>query len=56
MHTRTIPSSGATLPVIGCGTWIGFDVGARPAEFPQRAQVLQELFAAGGRVIDSSPM
>jgi diketogulonate reductase-like aldo/keto reductase len=56
MHTRIIPSSGATLPVIGCGTWIGFDVGARPAEFPQRAQVLQELFAAGGRVIDSSPM
>ena len=56
MHTRTIPSSGAALPVIGCGTWIGFDVGARPAELPQRAAVLAELSAAGGRVIDSSPM
>ena len=56
MHTRVIPSSGATLPVIGCGTWIGFDVGARPADLPQRAAVLAELFGAGGRVIDSSPM
>jgi aryl-alcohol dehydrogenase-like predicted oxidoreductase len=56
MHTRPIPSSGAALPVIGCGTWIGFDVGPRPAELPQRAAVLDALFAAGGRVIDSSPM
>lgn len=56
MHTRVIPSSGAALPVIGCGTWIGFDVGARPAELPQRAAVLSELFSAGGRVVDSSPM
>jgi aryl-alcohol dehydrogenase-like predicted oxidoreductase len=56
MHTRLIPSSGAALPVIGCGTWIGFDVGSRPAELPQRAAVLEELFGAGGRVIDSSPM
>ena len=56
MHTRLIPSSGAALPVIGCGTWIGFDVGSRRSEFPQRAEVLSELFAAGGRVVDSSPM
>jgi len=56
MQTRTIPSSGATLPVIGCGTWIGFDIGSRPAELPQRGEVLQQLFTAGGRVIDSSPM
>ena len=56
MQTRVIASSGAALPVIGCGTWIDFDVGSRPAELPQRAAVLQELFGAGGRVIDSSPM
>jgi aryl-alcohol dehydrogenase-like predicted oxidoreductase len=56
MQQRTIPSSGAALPVIGLGTWLGFDVGARRAEFPQRAQVLESLFAAGGRVVDSSPM
>jgi aryl-alcohol dehydrogenase-like predicted oxidoreductase len=56
MHTRPIPSTGVTLPVIGCGTWLGFDVGSRPGELPQRGQVLAELFAGDGRVIDSSPM
>jgi aryl-alcohol dehydrogenase-like predicted oxidoreductase len=56
MQTRPIPSSGAALPVIGCGTWLGFDVGASPAEKPQRGEVLAALFEAGGRVVDSSPM
>jgi aryl-alcohol dehydrogenase-like predicted oxidoreductase len=44
------------LPVIGCGTWLGFDVGGRPQELPQRGRVLQALFEAGGSVVDSSPM
>jgi len=44
------------LPVIGCGTWLGFDVAGRPQELPQRARVLQALFDAGGSVVDSSPM
>jgi aryl-alcohol dehydrogenase-like predicted oxidoreductase len=56
MHTRIIPSSGAALPVIGCGTWLGFDVGGQREELPRRSEVLDALFAAGGRVIDSSPM
>lgn len=56
MHTRPIASSSATLPVIGCGTWLGFDVGGTPAEKPRRGQVLRALFDAGGRVVDSSPM
>ena len=56
MHTRPIPSTGATLPVIGLGTWRGFDVGNQPAELPQRGEVLAALFAAGGSVVDSSPM
>ena len=56
MHTRTIPSSGARLPVIGCGTWRGFDVGARPGELAQRGEVLASLFDSGGQVVDSSPM
>lgn len=54
MHTRKIPSSGEALPVIGCGTYRGFDVGS--AAYGRLAQVLDALFAAGGRVIDSSPM
>ena len=56
MHTRLIPSTGALLPVVGLGTWLGFDVGSKPQEFPQRGEVLSALFAAGGRVVDSSPM
>lgn len=56
MHTRPIPSTGAPLPVIGLGTWRGFDVGTRPAELPQRGEVLASLFDAGGSVVDSSPM
>jgi diketogulonate reductase-like aldo/keto reductase len=54
--TRPIPSSGEPLPIIGLGTWQTFDIGDDPAETAQRREVLDVLFAAGGRVIDSSPM
>ena len=56
MLERTIPSTGAQLPVIGCGTWLGFDVGGSRAAVSQRGEVLASLFDAGGRVVDSSPM
>jgi aryl-alcohol dehydrogenase-like predicted oxidoreductase len=56
MHTRAIPSCGALLPVIGCGTWLGFDVGAKPLQLASRGEVLAALFASGGSVVDSSPM
>lgn len=54
MHTRPIPSSGEQLPVIGCGTYRGFDVGG--SAHGRLSEVLAALFAAGGTVIDSSPM
>lgn len=56
MHTRPIASSGAPLPVIGCGTWRTFDVGPSPAERAPLAEVLRVMFDHGGSVIDSSPM
>ena len=56
MHTRAIPSTGARLPVVGCGTWLGFDVGSKPLELASRGEVLATLFAEGGSVVDSSPM
>ena len=56
MLTRAIPSSGEAMPVIGLGTWQAFDIGDDPAENQQRREVLEILFAAGGRMIDSSPM
>jgi aryl-alcohol dehydrogenase-like predicted oxidoreductase len=56
MLTRTVPSSGEALPALGLGTWRTFDVGASDAERAPLREVLRRLFAAGGRVIDSSPM
>jgi aryl-alcohol dehydrogenase-like predicted oxidoreductase len=56
MTTRPIPSTREALPVIGCGTWIGFDVSPGSAEYQRLPGVLDALFAAGGTLIDSSPM
>ncbi|MBX3587800.1 MAG: aldo/keto reductase [Ramlibacter sp.] len=56
MLTRPIPSSGAPLPVIGCGTWRGFDIAGQPELRASRAGVLAALFDSGGSVVDSSPM
>jgi aryl-alcohol dehydrogenase-like predicted oxidoreductase len=56
MHTRPIPSSGERLPVVGCGTYVGFDVEPDMAAYRELPVVLQTLFDAGGSVIDSSPM
>lgn len=56
MHRRPVPSSGELLGVIGCGTWQTFDVGPGPEARAPLAEVLRILFAAGGSVIDSSPM
>jgi aryl-alcohol dehydrogenase-like predicted oxidoreductase len=56
MLTRPIPSTGEPLPVIGCGTWLGFDVGGDRADLQRLGGVLDALFEGGGRVVDSSPM
>ena len=55
MLTRLIPSSQELLPVIGLGTWQTFDVADKTAP-RQLVQTLETLRAAGGTVIDSSPM
>ena len=56
MQTRPIPATGEALPVIGVGTWQGFDVAGDAEESQRLGAVLAALFAAGGTVIDSSPM
>ena len=56
MLTRKIPITGEALPVIGLGTWQTFDVGGSEAARAPRLEVLRAFLAAGGRVIDSSPM
>jgi len=57
MLTRSIPSSGEKLPVIGLGTWQTFDVASSElAALAPLAEVLRAFVKLGGRVIDSSPM
>src|SRR5829696_6200892 len=55
-HTKPIPSSGEALPVVGLGTWITFNVGNDVEARDGCAEVMRAFFAAGGRLIDSSPM
>lgn len=56
MLTRKISATGDAMPVIGLGTWQVFDVEPIAAELAPRREVLDILFTAGGRMIDSSPM
>jgi diketogulonate reductase-like aldo/keto reductase len=52
----TIPSSGESIPVVGCGTWQTFDVGSSPSELEAPSSVIDALLDGGGKLIDSSPM
>ncbi len=54
--TKPVPSSGEALPLVGLGTWITFNVGNDPVARDACAEVMAGFFAAGGRLIDSSPM
>jgi aryl-alcohol dehydrogenase-like predicted oxidoreductase len=56
MIQRAIPKTGEKLPVVGMGTWQTFDAGAEEAARAPLREVLEAYLAAGGRVIDSSPM
>src|SRR5215211_7716136 len=57
MIKRRIPRTGEEIPVIGMGTWQTFDPRpATPETLTRLSKVLEVFLAAGGRVIDSSPM
>ncbi len=53
---RAIPRTGEKLPALGLGTWQVLDVPARGAEFDAALEATRSFLAAGGRVLDSSPM
>jgi len=54
--TRTLRDKTETLPLVGLGSWITFNVGGDIAARDASAAVMRAFFAAGGRLIDSSPM
>lgn len=51
MMKRAIPKTGEELPVIGLGTWQTFETKSQAL-----VDVLERFTAAGGKVIDTSPM
>ncbi len=54
--TRSIPSSGELLPVIGMGSSRTFDVAPNSQMIAQLTEVVRLFFAGHGAMIDSSPM
>lgn len=56
MLSRTIPSSGETIPLVGLGTWKVFDVAASTSVRKGPKAVLEEFVKLGGSVVDTSPM
>ncbi len=54
--TRKIPSSGESLPIIGLGTSGPFEVQNSSGARAPLKEVLNGFFAAGARLIDTSPM
>ncbi len=56
MMSKTIPSSGESLPVVGLGTYNVFDVESTPAEIELRRKIVELLTRSGGSLLDTSPM
>jgi diketogulonate reductase-like aldo/keto reductase len=56
MLRRAIPRTGEMIPAVGLGTWQTFDVGSSEKERAPLREVLKQLVALGGSVVDSSPM
>lgn len=55
IRTRSIPSTGEVIPVIGMGTSGSFEVGTSAAERDPLREVLRRFFAGGGTLIDTAP-
>ena len=56
-HSRRIPSSSESIPVVGIGSWLVFAIDPEnPEQLASRQAVIREFLSKGGGVIDSSPM
>ena len=55
MLTRKIPRSGESLPVIGLGTAIVFDIGSDATKRAERTAVIRTFLEGGARLIDTAP-
>jgi len=56
-HSRVIPSSAESIPVIGMGSWLVFSIDPdNDEQLATRQAVILEFLNRGGGMIDSSPM
>lgn len=56
-HSRIIPSSAESIPVIGMGSWLVFAIDPdNDDQLKSREAVIREFLSRGGGMIDSSPM
>jgi aryl-alcohol dehydrogenase-like predicted oxidoreductase len=55
MLTRTIPSSGERVPVIGAGTSGSYEVPLDSPEFQKLSEAIKVFFHGGGTLFDTSP-
>src|SRR5690606_24423594 len=56
MLTRTIPSTGEAIPVIGAGTSGSYEVALDSPEYQAVREAVRIFFEGGGSVIDTAPM
>jgi aryl-alcohol dehydrogenase-like predicted oxidoreductase len=56
MATRAIPGTGERLPMVGVGTARVFNVSLNQETRARLSEVLKIMLAAGGRILDTSPM
>ncbi|MHA1536641.1 MAG: aldo/keto reductase [Alphaproteobacteria bacterium] len=56
MGTRAIPGSGEKMPMVGVGTARVFNVSLNNETRARLTEVLKIMLAAGGRILDTSPM
>ncbi|WP_341938457.1 aldo/keto reductase [Marinimicrobium sp. C2-29] len=54
--SKTIPGGEESVPSVGMGTWITFNVGENETLRKARLEVLKTFFELGGQLVDSSPM
>ena len=54
--SKRIPATGESVPAVGLGSWITFNVGDDPLLRSECRAVMAAFFEAGGGIVDSSPM
>ena len=54
--SKRIPATGESVPAVGIGSWITFNVGDDPLLRSECRAVMAAFFEAGGGIVDSSPM